>query len=33
MWQNIVYPLLFFAVLALLIWVFAGMPRPGAGRR
>ncbi len=31
-WQNVVYPLIFFLVLALLMWVFAGMPRPGRGR-
>lgn len=32
MWQNLVYPLIFFLVFALLLWVLAGMPRPG-GRR
>lgn len=31
MWQNLVYPLIFFLVFALLLWVLAGMPRPGRG--
>lgn len=30
--ENLIYPLLFFLVFAVLLWVLAGRPRPGVGR-
>jgi hypothetical protein len=31
--ENLIYPLLFFVLFAIVLWVLAGMPRPGVGRR
>lgn len=30
--ENLIYPLLFFLVFALVLWLLAGKPRPRLGR-
>lgn len=30
---NVIYPAIAFLLFVLLLWVFAGMPRPRLGRR